>query len=191
MDDLINYLLQYGQLNQQQIQLILDNVTERHLKRDEYFSEAGRIPREIGFIRSGILRVCYFNNKGTEITRYFVDGNRLISDIHSMESKMPSTEYIQAITDCEMIIFSENTLRLLSSTILDWDRIIAKIRERAMIEKLDKIAPMLTEDATSRYLMFMEKFPELANKVPLSYLASYLGITQSSLSRIRKQLSKQ
>ena len=191
MDDLINYLLQFGQLNQQQIQLILDNVTERHLKRDEYFSEAGRIPREIGYIRSGILRVCYFNNKGTEITRYFVEENRLISDIHSMESKVPSTEYIQTVTDCEMIIFSENTLKLLSSTILDWDRILAKIREKALMEKVQKIAPMVAEDATSRYLMFMEMFPELANKVPLSYLASYLGITQSSLSRIRKQLSRQ
>lgn len=191
MDDLINYLLQFGNLNQQQIQLILDNVFERSLKKDGYFSEAGRIPREIGYIRSGILRVCYFNNKGTEITRYFVEENRLVSDIHSMESNMPSTEYIQAVTDCEMIIFSEDTRKMLSATILDWDRILAKIREKALMEKVQKIAPMVAEDATSRYLMFMEKFPELANKVPLSYLASYLGITQSSLSRIRKQVSKQ
>ncbi|QHS59059.1 Crp/Fnr family transcriptional regulator [Chitinophaga agri] len=190
MDDLINYLLQFGNLNQQQLQLILDNVFERTVKKDAYFSEAGKIPREIGYIRSGIFRVCYFNNKGTEVTRYFVEENRLIADINSMDSKVPSTEYIQAITDCEMIIFTEETLKLLSSTILDWDRILAKIREKAMMEKIQKIAPMLTEDATSRYLMFMEKFPDLANKIPLSYLASYLGITQSSLSRIRKQLSK-
>lgn len=68
------------------------------------------------------------------------------------------------------------------------DTIIAKITAKALAEKVNKISPMMTEDAAERYLRFLSKFPTLANRIPLSYVASYLGITQSSLSRIRKTI---
>jgi hypothetical protein len=58
-----------------------------------------------------------------------------------------------------------------------------------LADKVNKISSMMAEDATERYLSFFENFPKLANRIPLSYLASYLGITQSSLSRIRKNIS--
>jgi hypothetical protein len=73
-------------------------------------------------------------------------------------------------------------------TIIDWDKIIAKITAKGLSEKVNKISPMMAEDATERYLKFFDNFPTLANRIPLSYLASYLGITQSSLSRIRKNI---
>jgi CRP-like cAMP-binding protein len=189
MDDLISFLLQFGQLNQQQMQLIKESVFERTLKRDGFFSEAGKIPREIGYIRSGIMRVHYFNDKGEEITRYFIEENNIVVDVHCFDHKTPSTQYVQAVTDCELLIFSEEALKTLSATILDWDLILGKIREKGLLDKVRRIAPMMSEDATSRYLSFLEKFPGLVNRIPLSYLATYLGITQSSLSRIRKQLA--
>ncbi|MEJ7740702.1 MAG: hypothetical protein WKF97_25070 [Chitinophagaceae bacterium] len=79
-------------------------------------------------------------------------------------------------------------MKELSMTIIGWDDIISKITSKALIEKVNKISSMMAEDATERYLSFFEKFPKLANRIPLSYLASYLGITQS-LSRIRKNIS--
>ncbi|MBW8688294.1 Crp/Fnr family transcriptional regulator [Chitinophaga rhizophila] len=189
MEELFNFLLQFGQLNQQQMELIRDHVFEKTIKKEDYFSQAGRVPREIGFMRSGIMRVCYFNNKGEEITKYFMEERNMIVDIFNFEAKTASTEYVQAVTDCEMIIFTYDVLQMLSATIVDWDRILGKIRERALLSKVNRISPMVSEDATTRYTMFMEKYPGMVNRIPLSYLASYLGITQSSLSRIRKQLS--
>ncbi|MFD0764404.1 hypothetical protein ACFQZI_06040 [Mucilaginibacter lutimaris] len=64
-----------------------------------------------------------------------------------------------------------------------------KIISKALVEKVSKISMMMAEDATERYLNFFGRFPKLANRIPLSYLASYLGITQSSLSRIRRSTS--
>lgn len=58
------------------------------------------------------------------------------------------------------------------------------------MQKVERISPMRAEDATARYLSFFQKFPQMANRIPLSQLASYLGITQSSLSRIRKNISR-
>ena len=188
MEKLINYLLQFGNLNKQQIDYIKSKVVFKEIKKDEYYQEAGKIPREIIFLTEGIMRVCYYNNKGDEVTKYFFDENNFIADINSYNQGVPVTEYIQAITDCKYIALSKDTMNDLSMTIIEWDNIIAKITAKAFAEKVNKISPMMNEDATERYLSFFRKFPALANRIPLSYLASYLGITQSSLSRIRKNI---
>jgi CRP-like cAMP-binding protein len=188
MEGLINYLLQFGQLNQQQIDLVKSKAKEVWLKREDYFSEAGKTANHVAFITDGILRVCYYNNKGEEITRYFVDENNFAVDITSFTYKIPSSEYTQAVTDCKLIVFSDYALKELSLAIIGWDDIINQITARSLIEKVNRISPMLAEDAKSRYLNFLDKFPQLANRIPLSLLASYLGITQSSLSRIRRTI---
>ncbi len=188
MEALINYLLQFGQLNQQQIDLVKSRSKEVQLKKEDYFSEAGKTAKQVAFIIDGILRVCYYKNKGEEITRYFIDENNFAVDINSFMYKIPSSEYIQAVTDCKLIIFSDYALKELSLTIIGWDDIINQITTKSLIEKVNRISPMLAEDAKSRYLSFLEKFPQLANRIPLSFLASYIGITQSSLSRIRRKI---
>lgn len=132
--------------------------------------------------------MCYYNSKGDEITKYFIDENNFAVDINSFNQKIPSSEYVQAIGDCSLLLFSTEAFEELSLTIIDWDNIIRKITEKALIEKINKLSPMLSEDASTRYLDFLNKFPTLANRIPLSYLASYLGITQSSLSRIRRNI---
>ncbi len=188
MEKLINYLLQFEQLNQQQIDLIKSKAKEIELKKEDYFSQAGKIAKQVAFVEKGILRVCYYNNKGEEITRYFIDENNFAVDLNSFTYQIPSSEYVQAVTDCKLLVFSADALKDLSVTIIVWDSIINKISAKALLEKVNRISPMIAEDARSRYLSFLEKFPQLANRIPLSLLASYLGITQSSLSRIRKNI---
>jgi CRP-like cAMP-binding protein len=187
MEALINYLLQFGQLNSQQIELVKAKATEMKLKKEAYFSEAGKISKQVAFVTDGILRVCYYNNKGVEITRYFIDENNFAVDLNSFTAKIPSSEYVQAVTDCSLIVFSSEALQELSLTIIGWDNIINKITSKSLIEKVNRISPMLAEDAAVRYQNFLTQFPMLANRIPLSLLASYLGITQSSLSRIRRK----
>ena len=189
MEALINYLLLFGNLNKQQIELIKSKVIYKEIKKDEYFHEAGKIPREVIFLTEGIMRVCYYNIKGDEVTKYFIDENNFLADINNFNQEIPSTEYVQAITDCSYYVFTKSTMTELSMTILLWDKMVAKITAKGLADKVNKISSMMAEDATERYLSFFENFPKLANRIPLSYLASYLGITQSSLSRIRKNIS--
>ncbi len=185
MKELIEYILQFGNLNKHQIDLITSRATEKELCKDDYFVEAGKMFNQVVFILDGILRICYYNNKGEEITKYFVDEKHLLANPNKGE---PMTEYIQAITDCKLIVFSQQDWEELSNTIVGWDSIVNKIFHKALVEKLDRRSSLVSEDATTRYLTFLQKFPTLANRVPLSYVASYLGITQSSLSRIRKNI---
>ena len=85
-------------------------------------------------------------------------------------------------------MFCNEDWKEISDTIIDWEHIIQKITNKALAQKLERVSPLVSQDATTRYLEFMEKYPTLVNRIPLSYIASYLGITQQSLSRIRKNI---
>ena len=171
------------------MELILNKATELEVKKDDYFSEAGKVAQQVGFVLDGIVRVCYYSNKGEEITKYFIDENNLVVDLESFENELPSTAYVQAITDCTIMVFSKKDWKELSNTIVGWDAIVHKVVSRALMQKVERRSPQISEDATTRYLKFLEIFPNVVNRVPLSFVASYLGITQSSLSRIRKNIS--
>lgn len=184
MKEFIEFILQFGHLNQQQIDLITSKAKEVELSKDEYFAEAGKVLREVGFILDGIIRICYYNNKGEEITKIFIEEKHLLFNLKNV----PSTEYIQAATDCKLLVFSNQDWKEISDTIIDWENIIQKVTNKALAQKLERVSPLVSQDATTRYLEFMEKYPTLVNRIPLSYIASYLGITQQSLSRIRKNI---
>lgn len=188
MEELITYILQFGDLNKQQTNLIINKAKTIELQKNEYLSEAGKIPKYVGFVLEGVFRFCYYNNKGEEITHYFIDENSFVADYQKFEAQVVASEYIQAVTHCKLLIFSKENWSDISNTILDWDVISAKIEKKCLINSIEKRSPLVSEDATTRYLTFMKEFPNLINRVPLSYIASYLGITQQSLSRIRKNI---
>ncbi len=189
MQQLIETILQFGSLTNQQIILIKSKTEIRSLKRGEYFSEAGKTANNVGFILEGIFRVCYYNKEGNEITRYFIDENNFLVDLNSFSYQIPSSEYIQAVTDVELVVFKRSSLSDLANTIVGWDKITNQITTKALLDKVSRISPMVAEDATTRYQNFLQQYPKMALRIPLSYLASYLGITQQSLSRIRKNIS--
>jgi len=188
MEKFIDYVLQFGNLNKQQIDLIISKATELELRKDDYYWEAGKTVKQIAFLIDGVLRVYYYNNKGEEITRYFIDGNHLILSGNTIDEVYIPSEYLSAITDCKMIVFSKQDWKEIAETVIGWDTIIQKITAKHHREKIERRSILVSQDAATRYSEFIEKFPTLANRVPLSYIASYLGITQSSLSRIRKNI---
>lgn len=187
MEEMIEYMLRFGNLNKQQIDLIVSKAQPRELKKEDYFSEAGKVPKEVGFVVEGVIRGCYYNNKSDEITRCFISENSLVCDYVNLEANTSSSEYLQAITDCNLIVFSKKDWEELSHIIVGWDNIKNKMVQLCMYQKSRK-GPVISQDATTRYLEFMENYPSLINRIPLAYIASYLGVTQQSLSRIRKNI---
>jgi CRP-like cAMP-binding protein len=189
MKKFIDHILQFGHLNQQQIDFILNKANEVVLNKDDFYWEAGKMIKQIGFTTKGILRVYYYTNNGDEITRYFIEENMLILDGFEKGGNYIPSEYLQALTPCELVTFSKTDWRDIYDTILGWESIVQKITTKQHREKIDRRSQLVSQDATTRYLEFIEKFPNLVNRVPLSHIASYLGITQQSLSRIRKNIS--
>lgn len=188
MEALINVLLQFGDLNKQQIDFILSKVQTLELEKDDYFSEAGKVPKYAGFVVEGVFRFCYYSNKGDEITNYFVNENDFVVDNDKFEAQIQASEYIQAVTDCKILAFTKKDWDDISDTIVGWEMMKAMVVKKCLRVAMERRSPLVSEDATTRYLSFLSSFPSLVNRIPLSYIASYLGITQQSLSRIRKNI---
>lgn len=188
MENILNYLLHFGSLNDQQIALINKHAVELALHEGDYFSEAGKVANRVGFIVEGVIRVSYYNKNGDDVTRYFIDEDNFVVDLNSFDNRIPSSEYVQAVTECKLLVFSKKSWEDLSLTIVGWDAIVAKITSKGLLQKIERISPLIAEDAATRYRSFLERYPGVANRVALVYIASYLGITPSSLSRIRRNI---
>ncbi len=188
MEELIPYILQFGKLNQEQIDLISKKAKALDLGKDAYFSEAGKIARQFGFLMKGVIRVCSIDDEGKELTKYFIEEESILTDLNSFDNKAPATVYLQAITECKIIAFSKQDWEELKNAIPELDNIVNKIISKLMFQKVRRLSALVSEDGSTRYLNFLELYPNLVNRIPLSYIASYLGITQSSLSRIRKTI---
>ncbi|NDV41902.1 Crp/Fnr family transcriptional regulator [Flagellimonas sediminis] len=188
MKELLEYIFQFGNLNSQQINLIKNKVTQVELRKDAYFSEAGKIPNQVAFVVEGVFRGCYYNNKGEEITRCFIQENSIMCDYVNFEANAVSSEYLQSCTDSKLIVFSRQTWEELSQIMVSWDAIKSKMVQICMYQKSRK-NPVISQDATTRYLEFIENHPALVNRIPLASISSYLGVTPQSLSRIRKNIS--
>ena len=136
MEKFIEYVLQFGNLNKQQIDLIKSKATEIELHKDAYYWEAGKTVRQIGFLTDGIIRVFYYNNKGEEITRYFIDENHLILSGNTIDEIYTPSEYLSAITDCKLVVFSKQDWKEIVETIIGWDAILPKIIAKYHSEKM-------------------------------------------------------
>ncbi len=187
MEELIRYILKFGSINRQEIDIVLSKVETLSVAKGDYFSKAGKIPKQVGFIVDGVIRGYYRNDEGAEITRCFIVEDNLVCDYVHFEANTASSEYLQAATDCRLIAFSKTDWEELSQTVAGWDKIKNKMVQLCMYQKSRK-GPVVSQDATTRYLEFLSNYPSLINRVPLSYIASYLGITQQSLSRIRRNI---
>jgi len=190
MQEFVQYLLHLGTLSKQEIDQISSIAIHRHLKSGEYFSEAGKTTHEAAFILKGILRVGSYTNSGQQTTLYFVAENDFVIDMEVLPYQPPLSEYAQSVMKTELAIFPAAGLQSLSSAIPIWDTVFKQIIARTLLDKAARITPAVPEDATTRYKDFLEHHSSIASRVPLGILASYLGITQQSLSRIRKQLAR-
>lgn len=188
MKQLLDYIQKFDTLNEQQAQLVTSKAKYVELPKEAYFSEAGKVPRQVAFILSGVLRFCYYNNKGQEITHYFVGEGQFVTDFPRFEAQIISAEYIQTVTDCKLLVFTKEDWDDLLATIVPWRGIETAMIKKCLDESLSRRSPMISNDATERYRAFLESFPALATRIPLAYVASYVGVTQQSLSRIRKNL---
>lgn len=189
MEELINSFLKYYRLTAMEVELIKSKTQVKILKKGESFLETGKVAREIGFVTEGVLRVVFFNQEGEDITRAFIPKNHFALNIASYNSKILSEVSFKSVAHSKLLVFSEKSIIELAAGIPSWNSLIAKISLTMLTNKLKISNKMLGQDAKTRYLEFLEIYPGLANQISLSSLASYLGIKQSSLSRIRKSIT--
>lgn len=157
------------------------------LKKNDYFLKIGKSCNHVAFIKSGMLRIYYPNDRGEETTCYFSLPNEFVTSFSSFSTGKVSIENIQAILPAELFVIEKNDLEMLYSKIPIAQEFGRKSAENVTMLMEKRIALFLNNSAEERYEFLLKHQPLLLQTVPLQYLASYLGISPQHLSRIRNK----
>lgn len=158
------------------------------VKKNQDLQPIGATCKTIYFVKNGLARIYYYKD-GNEVTEYFAFENDLIIRAESLFTGKPSQKAIQAVEDTEFIGISSDLLFSLFDQFPDLERLFRKITEAAYVNTLNRIEAIQFHTAEERYHKLLEEKPQFIHRIPLKHIASYLGITQVSLSRIRGQKS--
>ena len=189
MENLKAYLHRITPLNQQLFSRLEKCFTPFTLHKKEYFVREGEYAKQIAFLDSGIVRAFFTNEKGKEYNKHFFVSPSIIGAYSSLLHKQPNKIAQQALTDCSGWVANYSEIEELYDTFHLAERLGRKIAEHYFLEKEQKELEMALLDADARYLLLRKKFPGIESLIPQYQIASYLGISTTQLSRIRKKLS--
>lgn len=158
------------------------------LKTGDFLIRAGEISSQIGFVVAGIFRLYYVNSVGTEFTKSFCPENHFVTAYSALILKQPAQFFIEALEDSLLLVVDYSQYVQLCAENSCWQTINHKLVEALFIKKEKREAELLLDDATTRYQKFLIEYPNLERRVKQYHIASYLGISPVSLSRIRKTL---
>ena len=159
------------------------------LAKNTYLEKAGKVPQYHNFIVSGYMRKYYMNEKGEEVTNDLNDGPRFFTSYQHFVHQTVSNEYLECITDCEILRISKKDADLTAQTSYTQKDYTIKLFQQIQEEYKERIDDLANLTAEQRYLKFIKKASNILKNVPLKYIASYLGIKPESLSRIRREIS--
>ena len=183
-----DYLQQFRPISPADRDTILSCFTPATVEEGRFLSREGRICTQLYYICSGILRIVSTSDKGTDRTHYFYKENQICTILKSFEEGSIADAGIQAACDAEVLVIARPRLDELI-TALPWLKdILDRVFQRQLLEKVETRNAYLGVDAETQYKLFVERQPEIALRVPMKDIASYLGITPQSLSRIRRNI---
>jgi CRP-like cAMP-binding protein len=188
VETFINFLRLFKNIPQEDAAIIENELICRKVTEGEVLLNEGELCREMFFIYSGVLRIVSQNEKGNKMAYFFLKENQFCSILNSFNNNVPAVEGIEAACDAELIVLKKQKLLRLYEKLPYLKELITSITTQALLDKIQMRNSYLGEDAGLRYRNFLVRQPEIALRVSLSDIASYLGVTQQSLSRIRKNM---
>jgi CRP-like cAMP-binding protein len=188
VQDFLKFQQDQFHLTKEECESVSEYFKLESFPKNEYFVSQGKVCRKLAFIAEGVLRYCMFRDDGTDVTCFFMCENDFVGDVDSFFSKNQSDKNLQALTDCQLITISYDNMQKLLKNVSRGKEVNAAIAHYVTTRMLHQRTFLLNLDATFRYKEFMREYPHVLQRVPLSYVANFLGIAQQSLSRLRKQM---
>lgn len=167
---------------------LLERAVEHKVAKGAHWVQAGAPVHQLAYLKSGYLRTYQIDYKGQDVTVEFHGPKQFCSSYYGFYTDEPALDSIVAMTDCELLLISYETLMELYAQHPELNRLGRLLIEQVCIRKDLRIAKMLQSDGKGRYEWFLETAPEVAKVAPLKHIASYLGLQPETLSRIRRRM---
>ncbi len=158
--------------------------------KNEFFLKEGKLSNEYLFLVTGFMRSFTLDTEGNEVTTYFYSANGVVFEVSSFFLRSISTESIQALTDCTGYTITYEKLNFLFHSIPEFREFGRKILVQEFAAFKQRTLSLIHKSAETRYAELLQNNQDVFQHAPLKYIASYLGITDTSLSRIRKEFAK-
>jgi CRP-like cAMP-binding protein len=184
------YLRRWVDISDEELQIIRAASTEKTLRKWQSILHDGEVWKITCFITSGCFRLYRFGKDGTDHTLRFGVENWWISDQESFNHETPSEYNIEALAASTVIIWTKAKWEELMSTIPALKLFNERLLARGYETSQRRIYSLISSSAEEKYLEFQKTYPSIFNKVPLHMVASYLGISRETLSRIRRDFTK-
>ena len=185
MTALEKYIQHYFGIDQESLQTVAALFEADQLQKGDYFIKHGSYCKKLSFVKSGYLRV-YLANEKKEITQWVFSNDYFVTDLASLIFDAPAKWNIQALTDCSMYSISSENYRRIGEIVPKWHILEKLFLAKCFSTLEDRVYSLLSMSAEERYQALFQMNSTLFNEVPLHYLASMLGMTPETLSRIRK-----
>lgn len=181
---IIAFVSQFYPLTDEMIRFILGRTTSRKVQKGKFLLKPGEYCNEYYFIHKGILR-SFIKYGRKEITIWINPEGEITTAIRSMSGPKISGEYIQVIEDAELVVIPYESMAELYERFPEMNQVGRMLLEQYYSASEERVFIARIPNAAARYQHFLQSRPELLNRVPLTYVASYLGITLETLSRLR------
>jgi CRP-like cAMP-binding protein len=182
-------------LPEKDLEAFCTEATERHYSKGQDFIRASEVCQELLFIHQGAFRY-YLLTEGKDHTKDFSPEGTFCTAFTSLVTQTPSDIYIAALEPAQVSVWNSEAFMSRAENSLSWQKLFRLLAQGLYIRKEQREISLLSDDALRRYLRFQETFPSLADfqdveeRVPQHMIASYLGMTPETLSRVRREVKK-
>lgn len=184
MEKLLQFLQSVHPLSNGLLQFLSNKLSFKELNKKDYLLKEGQVCRNIYFIESGLLR-CFYIRNGMEVSSWFMKEHDVIISVESFFNQKPSYESIQAIENCVVHYITFEQLQFAYKNFPEFNFTARLLIEKYYALSEQRLYAIRMQNATERYEWLLQFHPELILRVPHKYIASYLGITAETLSKIR------
>jgi len=176
-------------MDKQEFELFCNHFREMTIRKKDYYLKEGSISNAKAYVKKGCSRAFVIDENGKEHILFFAFEDWWLADFESYHSGKPGKQNFQALEDMELLIISKQDFSKMEVEIpklRQWYDIKQRKMNIAMINRLSEVKTSTPEE---RYVNLLKKHPEIFQRVPLQYIASYLDVEPQSLSRLRKRIS--
>jgi CRP-like cAMP-binding protein len=182
------YLNSVISMDEQSFEKAVAHLKVRTIPKADFIIKEGQTCREIAFVYKGLFRI--FNlNDGVEVNSCFCFENSFACPFSSIVNQMPSTESIQALEDSIIVTFSYESCNQISKENKQWQALRQILTENECIRLTDRANFLSFETALEKYKNLLRIQPEIIQRVSIQHIASYIGVSRETLSRIRSKIT--